>query len=269
MVTSSSSSPGRRAAAASPRDATRREPTTGRCARATETFERWANDERRARGRRRAWACAARRRRAQRRRRRARAARDQGLGVGVSRICTFATCGVSRERGRGPARVVMNARVYVLRAHVQRHQFRERLRLAKSLEFGGVRLLRLANGKHRPHKGGDLRARNERTSGQSLSLSDSLVHAARRTDERRLRSSAVVVALPFSRSRPRASSLASTDRPTNRPTPSSLDARITHHPRLSPRAHTHAPNTSKTRSARIPNRSPPGAPSPCTPRRRG
>ena len=73
------------------------------------------------------------------------------------RICTFATCarsraiGVSRERQNSPRRSL-------LRPHVERHQFRERLGLAQSLEFGGVRLFRLTNGKHRPRESGDLHA---------------------------------------------------------------------------------------------------------------
>ena len=119
-------------------------------------------------------------------------------------------------------RMMMNACTYILRAHVQRHQFRERLRLAKSLEFGGVRRLRLANGKRGPHAGGDLRVEtNERTRRLvSLSLTRTLsLRLPRRFDARMngvsIRSSAArvprvaLVAIAPSRVPPRA------DRSTN------------------------------------------------------
>ena len=44
-----------------------------------------------------------------------------------------------------------------LRAHVQRHQLGERLRLAQARELGGVRSLRLTNRHRAPEKRGDLR----------------------------------------------------------------------------------------------------------------
>ena len=84
------------------------------------------------------------------------------------RICTFATSarsraiGVSRERQNSPRRSL-------LRPHVERHQFRERLGLAQSREFGGVRLFRLTNGKHRPRERGDLHASSS-PSSVSLAL---------------------------------------------------------------------------------------------------
>ena len=253
MVKTSSSSSGRAGTprGTPPRDATRRGPTTVRCARAKETFERRANgndargdDDARGRVRR---VAAARRRR----RRRARAARDQGLGVGLSHLYI---CNARAFRDRCLARTrtrcarVMNACMYILRPHVQRHQFRERLRLAKSREFGGVRLLRLANGKRGPHSGGDLRVDTNERTRRLVSLSRSLYLPSASRDARM---NGVFSSIspsspfrPFSRSRPNPTNVARPSPPPSSPSSSPVAPR-THHP--------HPPNPPVARTKHIKN----------------
>lgn len=181
------------------------------------------------------------------------------------RICTFATCarsraiGVSRERQNSPRRSL-------LRPHVERHQFRERLGLAQSLEFGGVRLFRLTNGKHRPRESGDLHASS---SPSSVSLApthaptDGYILSNHSSNRARLAASRALASDPNpplpSLSLPRSTSPRSSPRDTQYPL---IPSHPIHH-------RSHAPNTSKTRSARIPNRIPPVAPPPCTRSRRG